>query len=129
YRRIRRNMPQETLPTDPIGVDVTLERWGFVPILAIVDVEVLHHAEVLDRRGGGRQLHVAAVQAGDGGAVAAVDLQREEIVAPHPRRPRAQNGAEDAALDLDQRRRRILDRDRIALARFVDALRRRDPLA
>src|SRR5262245_1081101 len=45
------------------------------------------------------------------------------------RRTRADDGAEGAALELDQRRRRILDRDAIALAPLVDALGRGDPRA
>src|SRR5262249_30681269 len=69
------------------------------------------------------------MQARDRRALASVDLQREKVVAAHTRRPRADDGAEGAALELDQRRRRILDRDAIALAPLVDALGRGDPRA
>src|SRR6516165_5235195 len=59
--------------------------------------------------------------------VCAIDLQREKVVAAHARCPRADDGAEGAALELEERRGRILDRDAIALAPLVDALRRGDP--
>src|SRR5262249_20197638 len=62
-------------------------------------------------------------------AFASVDLQREEVVAAHARRPRAHDSAEGAALELDQRRSRILDGDAIALAPLVDPLGRGDPRA
>src|SRR5262249_22289678 len=62
-------------------------------------------------------------------ALGPVDLQREKVVAAHPRRPRADDSAEGAALELDERRSRIVDRDLIARAPLVDALGRSNPLA
>ena len=67
----------------------------------------------------------AAVQSGDGRAVGAVDLEGEQVVAPHPRRPGREDGADGAALQLDQGRGVVLDVDLVALAALVDALRRR----
>src|SRR5262249_12547117 len=75
------------------------------------------------------RLHVTSMQARDRRALASIDLQREEVVAAHPRRPRARDGAEGAALELEQGRCRILDRDVVALAPLVDALGRGDPRA
>src|SRR5262249_51683016 len=46
-----------------------------------------------------------------------------------PRRPRADDSAEGTALDLEQGRCGILDRDIVALAPLVDALGRGDPRA
>src|SRR5437660_1285875 len=67
------------------------------------------------------------MQAGDRRAFRAVDLQREQVIAPHARRPGARDGAKDAAFGLNQRRCRILDCYAIALAPLVDAFGRGSP--
>ena len=78
---------------------------------------------------GARRLRVARgpalVQAGDGGAFGAVDLEREQVVAPHPRRPGRQDRADRAALQFDQGRGVVLDVDVVARAALVDPLGRR----
>src|SRR5881227_2507179 len=73
--------------------------------------------------------HVTAMQARDRRAFRAVDLEREQVIAPHARRPGARDGAENAAFGFDQRRRRILDHDAIALAPLVDSFGRGGPRA
>jgi hypothetical protein len=62
---------------------------------------------------------------GDGGACGAVDLEGEQIVAPHPRRPGRQDGADRTAFELNERRGVVLDVDVVACAALVDPLRRR----
>src|SRR5215831_4199913 len=128
-RRAGRHMPQERFPSYAVGVAIGRERRRLRPCLAIVSADVFHHAEMGDRRRVRHRLHVASVQARNRRALGPVDLQREKVVAAHARRPRAQDGAEGAALELDQRRSRIVDRDVIALAPLVDARGRSDPLA
>src|SRR5947199_3298513 len=69
------------------------------------------------------------MQARDRRAFRAVDLQREQVIAPHARRPGARDGAKNAAFGLDQRRCRILDRYAIALAPLIHAFGRGGPRA
>ena len=128
-RRVGGDVAQERFPAHAVGVAIGRERRRFDPSAAVVGAEVAHHAEMGDRRRVRRRLHVASMQARDRRALASVDLQREQVVAAHARRPRAHDGAEGAALELEERRGRILDRDTVARAPLVDALGRGDPRA
>ena len=125
HRRAGHDMAQEILPADAIGVLERPDVRHLVPVGAIVHVQIGGDGEMR----GARRLRVgrgpAPVQAGDGRALGAVDLEREQVVAPHPRRPGRQDGADRAVFQLDQGRGIVLDVDVVARAALVDPLRRR----
>ena len=86
-RRARCDMAQERFPPDTVRIAIGRKRRRFAPPLAVIGADVLHHAEMGDRRRLRNRLHVAAMQPRDRRAFRAIDLQRKQIVAPHPRRP------------------------------------------
>lgn len=63
------------------------------------------------------------MQTGDRRAAGVVDLECQKIVAAHPRRPRADDRANGAIVQLRQCQGRIVDVDVITGAAFVRALR------
>jgi hypothetical protein len=71
-----------------IGVGRNLGRIALA--VAVVDGEIDHRIKVLDGRRAGVALDAAAVQARDGRAAGVVDLERHQVIAPHPRRPGVQ---------------------------------------
>src|SRR6516165_2453758 len=68
---------------DTVRIAIGRKRRRFAPPLAVIGADVLHHAEMGDRRRLRNRLHVAAMQPRDRRAFRAIDLQRKQIVAPH----------------------------------------------
>jgi hypothetical protein len=68
-------------------------------------------------------LHPAVAQAGDGAAVGAVDLHREQVVAAHADGPGAVELADDAVLAVRRWRRRSRRRCLVFFAALIHALR------
>src|ERR1043166_7772664 len=120
-RRAGDEMAGEFLPTRAIGIDQRPFRRNLAPAIAVVEVEIAVEAEISNLWGLSLGLHVAAMQPGDRGRLRAVDLEHQQIVAAHARRPRAEDGAEHAALELDQRGGAVVDVDRIVHATLIDA--------
>src|SRR3977135_4699956 len=80
-RRIGGDVAQELFPPDTIGTAVGGERGSVDPFAAIIGVNVLHQAEMLDRRRMRGGLHVTSRTRGDSRALGAAHLQREKAVA------------------------------------------------
>src|SRR6266446_9919584 len=60
-RRVRREMAQEILPADPVGINIWPRPRRFLPARSIVDGEVDRRIERRYPRGIGERLHVTAV--------------------------------------------------------------------
>src|SRR5262249_42054777 len=91
----------------------------------IIDSEVHYRIERGDSGRIGKRLHVATVQPRNGGAFGAVYLERHQIVAPYPRRPRGDDGAGRAGRQLDQGGCLVFHIDGVARAGFIGPLRHR----
>src|SRR6202007_2378548 len=105
---------QEVFPADAIRI---LERaivGHLGPMIAVVYAEIGCDTEMRGSRCLSIGLYPTAVQTGDGRSVRTINLEREQVVAPYPRRPGTMDCAGRAARQLDQRRRGVLDIDRIA---------------
>src|SRR5262245_46061318 len=118
-------MAQKILPADPIGIVEGAGGNDLFPAGTIVDAKVDRDAEMRGARSLRVALCPAAMQAGDGRRLAAVNLKREQVVAAYARGPGIEQGAAGAARKLDKRRRRVLDVDGVARAVLVDPLWRR----
>src|ERR1043166_741744 len=68
-------------------------------------------------------LHPAVTQTHNGTAFRAVDLQRQQIVAPHAHTPRGVEVRDDAAVQLERRIRGIVGGAIVRFPSFVPALR------
>src|SRR5215467_8711649 len=101
-RRVRHEMAQEILPADPIRIDIATRRGRLLPAGAVIDREVDCWIECRDFRSIDERLHVTTMQPCNGGALRAVDLERHEIVAQHPRCQYGNNNNSRAQHKLNQ---------------------------
>src|SRR5262249_60369162 len=61
-RRAGRHMAQEGLPSDAVGIAVAGKRRHVGPAAVVIRTDILHHAEMGDRRCLRDRLHAAAMQ-------------------------------------------------------------------
>ena len=115
-------VPDEHLPLGLEAVVVDAEARHLLPRLEELDrlrhVRIPHRPRRVDPR-----LAPALLQARHRRAVRAVDMERHEIVAPHPRAPGHVDVRDHAALELEGRIGGVVDVVGVGLAVLVPALR------
>ena len=96
------DVSKEILPTDAIWIDVIALIGDLVPVGAVVDAKIAARIEVLNGWRIRRALGPAAVQSGNRRTARAVDLKAQKIIATDACCPRANDGSDSTALELDQ---------------------------